>query len=68
MPSLAAASPEVVFSQAAVGVMKMKIDGTQRKRIEQGGWGVQWSPDGQTIAFTATTPPALTEWPLKRDD
>jgi Tol biopolymer transport system component len=27
--------------------------------------GVDWSPDGKTIAFTATTPPEAIEWPLE---
>jgi len=27
--------------------------------------GGDWSPDGKTIAFSATTPPATTEWPLE---
>jgi Protein of unknown function (DUF1583)/WD40-like Beta Propeller Repeat len=27
--------------------------------------GVDYSPDGKTIAFTASTPPATIEWPLE---
>ncbi len=51
MPSLSADASEVVFSQPSMGVMKMKSDGTKREVLEQAAWGVQWSPDGRTIAF-----------------
>ena len=27
--------------------------------------GVDWSPDGKAIVFTASTPPAAIEWPLE---
>lgn len=30
-------------------------DGSERKLIERGGWGAQWSPDGEMIAFTQGT-------------
>ena len=51
MPSLSADASEVVFSQPSMGVMKMKSDGTKRELLERSAWGVQWSPDGHTIAF-----------------
>ena len=51
MPSLSADASEVVFSQPGIGVMKMKSDGTKREVLERPAWGVQWSPDGRTIAF-----------------
>jgi hypothetical protein len=51
MPSLSADASEVVFSQPGMGVMKMKSDGTKRELLERSAWGVQWSPDGRTIAF-----------------
>lgn len=51
MPSLSADATEVVFSQPAAGIMKMKSDGTKREVLERPAWGVQWSPDGRSIAF-----------------
>jgi len=51
MPSLSEDASEIVFSQPAVGVMKMNSDGTNRAVLERRAWGVQWAPDGRTIAF-----------------
>ncbi|MBC7964348.1 MAG: DUF1583 domain-containing protein, partial [Fuerstia sp.] len=53
MPSLSGDASEIVFSQSAVGVMKMKSDGTNRAVLERSAWGVQWAPDGRTIAFAS---------------
>ena len=53
MPSLSEDASEIVFSQPAVGIMKMKPDGTNRAVLERSAWGVQWAPDGRTIAFAS---------------
>lgn len=53
MPSLSPDNSEIVFSQPAVGIMKMKADGTDRKVLESNGWGTQWSPNGRYIAWAS---------------
>ncbi len=51
MPSLSRDGAEIVFSQSGVGVMAMNVDGSNRRTLERNAWGVQWAPDGRTIAL-----------------
>ena len=41
----------IAFSESGQGIMTMKSDGTDRQTIDRSGWGTQWSPDGQWIAY-----------------
>jgi Tol biopolymer transport system component len=37
------------------GVFIVSDDGKDEERIEAGGWGAQWSPDGKSVAYTRGT-------------
>ncbi|MCH9654909.1 MAG: translocation protein TolB [Planctomycetes bacterium] len=53
MPSWSPGGNRIAFSQPSpYGVAIMNTDGSNRKMIEAGGWGAQWSPDGRKIAYT----------------
>jgi hypothetical protein len=43
MPCLSPDNAEIVFSQPAVGIIKMKVDGSGRTLLDAKGWGPQWS-------------------------
>lgn len=51
MPSLSSDGQQIVFSMPGSGVMKMNSDGTSRETLDRNGWGIQWSPDGTSIAW-----------------
>lgn len=51
MPSFSRDARQVVFSQPGAGVMMMNADGSDRRIIDRAGWGVQFSPDGKSIAY-----------------
>tara|TARA_R110002095_G_scaffold33315_2_gene32081 strand:- start:50 stop:934 length:885 start_codon:yes stop_codon:yes gene_type:complete len=52
MPSWSPGGNRIAFSQPSPsGVAIMNADGSDRKMIEAGGWGAQWSPDGKKIAY-----------------
>ncbi|QDU07060.1 TolB family protein [Gimesia aquarii] len=52
MPSWSPGGNRIAFSQPSPsGVAIMNADGSNRKMIETGGWGAQWSPDGKKIAY-----------------
>lgn len=51
MPSFSGDGSRIAFSQAGLGVMTMKADGTDRQVVDRSGWGIQWSPDGRWIAY-----------------
>lgn len=53
MPSLSPDGKDVVLSQPGNSIVRMKSDGSDRKTIENNGWGTQWSPDGRFIAWGA---------------
>ncbi len=55
MPSLSPDGLQVVFSDPREGIMRMKVDGSNRETIERNGWGTQWSPDGRYIAWGSGT-------------
>lgn len=56
MPSWSPGGNRIAFSQPSPsGVAIMNADGSNRKLIEAGGWGAQWSPDGKKIAYRAYT-------------
>lgn len=56
MPSWSPQGKRIAFSQISPsGVAMMHADGSQRKLIEEGGWGVQWSPDGRKIAYSVSS-------------
>ena len=49
MPSFSPDGKRIVFSHS--GIMLMNSDGTGREVIDRRGWGVQWSPDGEYLAY-----------------
>jgi len=51
MPSYSRDSNYFVYTQPGPGIMRMDLDGTFRESIHRSGWGAQWSPDGQYIAY-----------------
>lgn len=51
MPSLSSDGRQIVYSVAGAGITKMNSDGSGVETIEARGWGTQWSPDGQYIAW-----------------
>mgnify|MGYP003630302355 CR=1 FL=1 len=52
MPSWSPGGNRIAFSQPSPsGVAVMNADGSDRKMIDTGGWGAQWSPDGKKIAY-----------------
>jgi Tol biopolymer transport system component len=53
MPSLSPDGLELVFSDPQAGIVRMKLDGSERQTIESSGWGTQWSPDGRYIAWVS---------------
>jgi len=56
MPSFSPGGKRIAFSQQSPsGVAVMNVDGSDRKLIESGAWGAQWSPDGKKIAYRAYT-------------
>jgi hypothetical protein len=52
MPTFSADGKRVAFSAAGEGVGFMDVDGTNRRIIDQQGWGIQWSPNGRTLGYT----------------
>ncbi len=53
MPSWSPQGKRIAFSQISpTGVAMMRADGSERKLIEERGWGAQWSPDGRKIAYS----------------
>ncbi len=53
MPSWSPGGNRIAFSQSSpYGVAIMNADGSNRKMLEERGWGAQWSPDGKKIAYT----------------
>ncbi|QDU38079.1 translocation protein TolB [Maioricimonas rarisocia] len=51
MPSFSADGTQIVMTQSGAGIVLMDADGSNRRVIEEGGWGVQWSPDGKYLAW-----------------
>ncbi len=54
MPSWSPDGKRLAFCQYSPnrGVWVMKADGTEQKLIDADGWGVDWSPVGNEIAYT----------------
>jgi TolB protein len=55
MPSLSPDGLHVVCSDPREGIVRMRVDGSNRESIERNGWGTQWSPDGRYIAWGSGT-------------
>ena len=51
MPGFSRDGANIVCSVPGTGIVMMKSDGTDRQTIATTGWGAQWSPDGNWIAF-----------------
>jgi Tol biopolymer transport system component len=51
MPSFSPDGKRIALTQSGAGIVLMDSDGTNREVIEPRGWGVQYSPDGQSIAY-----------------
>jgi Tol biopolymer transport system component len=54
MPSLSPDGKHFACSRygADIGVWVMAIDGLTAQKIDREGWGIQWSPDGASLAYT----------------
>jgi Tol biopolymer transport system component len=52
MPTFSADGKRIAFSAAGQGVGFMNIDGSDRQPVDRSGWGMQWSPDGKTLAYS----------------
>ena len=53
MPTFAPDGKRIAFTWSGQGLSVMNSDGTKRDIISRNGWGVQWSPDGKSIAFSS---------------
>lgn len=51
MPSFSNDSRRIVLSESGRGIVMMNADGSNRRVVDSGGWGVQWSPDGRHLAY-----------------
>jgi len=49
MPSFSPDNGYLVYSSP--GIMRSDVDATFRESLDSSGWGVQWSPDGEYIAY-----------------
>jgi hypothetical protein len=52
MSSLSPDGKQIVFNRGFRGIMIMNSDGSNRRVLSENGFGVLWSPDGKTIAWS----------------
>ncbi|QDT12936.1 DUF1583 domain-containing protein [Planctomycetes bacterium K23_9] len=51
MPNFSADGKYIAFSAYRQGVGIMNADGSDRRIIDSGGWGIQWSPDPDVLSY-----------------
>lgn len=52
LPNFSSDGRRIAFSEWGEGVGIQNIDGSGREIIDSGGWGIHWSHDGKTLAYT----------------
>ena len=52
MPTFSPDGTQIAFSAAGEGVGIMNTDGTGRRILDPRGWGIQWSPDPNQLAYS----------------
>ncbi|WP_197167967.1 DUF1583 domain-containing protein [Neorhodopirellula pilleata] len=52
MPTFSPDGMQIAFSAAGEGVGIANVDGSNRRILDRNGWGIQWSPVGNRLAYS----------------